>query len=127
MNKKEQKAFDDLARELEMERAMRITEKIEPDLEPPKSFAEIVNGWGFNVYNNSISKCCTSAGGHNYGGWGKTTTQQPMRLYSSEVLAYKALRAAVSKKYAEELARIDRRILGLEQSGVSKETAGDTK
>ena len=88
--------------------SLRFYQEIEPDIDIPKE--GIVNGWLYNEYAMRVEKACTSSISHNYGGWDKTTTQQPRRLYSTKALAYKALLAKMAVKYANELRAIEKRM-----------------
>ena len=88
--------------------ALHFYPEIEPDIDIPKD--GIVNGWQFNVFSCRVEKACTSSIYHNFGGWDKTTTQQPMRLYSTKRLAYKALLSKMAVKFANELRSVERRM-----------------
>ena len=51
----------------------------------------IVNGWSYNYYTQRVTKSCSNSVNHNYHNWDKTTSQKPIRQYSSEELARKAM------------------------------------
>lgn len=112
MNKKELAEMEELKTEL----ALRLYEPIEPDLLPPDvnsrepNRPDIINGWVFNVYNMSVSKACSSSVFHGIGEWDKTSSQKPIKLYSTEKLAYKALLHALSYNYAYNLRAIQKRM-----------------
>lgn len=88
--------------------ALHFYPEIEPDIDIPKD--GIVNGWQFNEFSARVEKACTSRINHNFGGWGKTTSQQPMRLYSTKRLAYKALLSKMAIRFAYELRSVEKRM-----------------
>lgn len=119
MNKKEQAAFDALREELRLAKALRWTEPVERDVMPPKcgddDWNGLRNGYDFNDYFDSFSgprvnKACTSYSSHDSRQWHKTTTQGPRPLFSTRLLALKALRHSVECKVAKILADIDKQI-----------------
>jgi hypothetical protein len=117
MTKKEQREFENLQGELIKARAFRFTDKVEPDVPIPQ-WPGLVKGWiGVGPTSNHprVEKACSSSVSHNIGGWEKTTTQQAKRLYSSELLAWKALRYEVEQECASKLARIDEQISALSE------------
>jgi hypothetical protein len=109
MNKSEQERMRSLEKQLAVAKAFRFTEAIEPDLPIPER--GMVNGWMYHVYHGlTVEKACTDSVHHHFGGWNRTSTQRPMRLYSSELLALRAGRHELEKQYAESLAEVDRHI-----------------
>jgi len=116
MNKKEKQLFEDL----KIKVAFRFTKPIEPDLDHPKlSSDEIVNGYSFNSYSKRIEKSCSSSVYHSSYGWDKTNQQQPIRQYSTKILALKAMRNEMENKAAKELYEIDKKIELLEVTNES--------
>lgn len=110
MNKKEQAAFE----ELHVRLALRFTEPLEPDVPPPGqsgNWNQLTTGWVFNSFNRKVDCACSSSVNHAVGSTTKTSTQQPRHLYSTRLLALKALRAVKEREYAEALRSID---LGIE-------------
>jgi hypothetical protein len=112
MNKKEQEYVESLKTEL----AFRRTLLVEPDLDIPESWNEIVNGYSFNAYSIKVEKSCSSGGYHNLWGWDKTTSHKGIRQYSTRLLALKAMRYEVEKDCAKKLRNIDKLIEAEEQS-----------
>jgi hypothetical protein len=70
----------------------------------------------FNSYRDyeRVVPACSSSVHHAFGRDDKTDTQQPRRLFSTPVLAWKALRNETEKRFAKELAKIDIEIQKLE-------------
>ena len=101
MTKAEQKQFE----ELKIRLALRYHEPVEKDVQIPKE--GIVNGWGFNSYTKSVSKTCSSPFGHSFGQWDKTTSQQPIKQFSSKNLAYMAMLHEISMRFAREMREIE--------------------
>jgi hypothetical protein len=112
MNKSERSKMERLCEELRIAKAMRFTEKVEPDLMPPESFGGLVNGYLYNAYysNPCVEPACTSSTSHGFGSHDKTNTQQPRRLYSSRLLAWKACRNDLEKQFSRVLAEVDAQI-----------------
>lgn len=106
MTKKEMADVEALKTKL----ALRFYPEVEPDIDIPSHDDGIKNGWLYNEYSMSVEKACTSSVNHNYGGWDRTTTQHPRRLFSTEKKAYEALLCAMSKKYASEMRSVERRM-----------------
>lgn len=118
MNKKEQAAFADLEYRLRLAKALRFTEPIERDVQPPACTdhdEKLRKGWDYNAYIGGFSgpkveKACTSSIYHGFGDDTKTTTQRPKPLFSTRLLALRALRNNVETQVAEILAKIDEQI-----------------
>lgn len=108
MNKKEQAEFAAAKRAVIVARALNWSEPVLPDIEPPKS--GIVKGYIYNAHSCVIMYAISSPVSHATG-WDKfpvkTSSQRPLSMYSTELLALKALRHAVEKECAEKLADID--------------------
>jgi hypothetical protein len=109
-------------REIELARNMRAAEQaarelaalhwsddndIAPDVMPPDKWDQLSTGWVFNVYSRRIDVACSSTVHHAVGRTDKTTTQQPIRMYSTRERALRALRVALEHEFAAELAKID--------------------
>ena len=83
---------------------------IKPNIAPPNTFQEIVNGWIASRPNNIwestpiLNKGCTSSISHAVGKWDKTTSQQPIWLYSSPSLALRSLLPEIVQAYRDEIA-----------------------
>jgi len=109
MTKKEREAFAALEKELALARAWKLTTPVETDVPPPPHSIianPLTRGWNFSAYNDDVYKACSSSISHGRG-WGKTTSQRPLPLYSTFELAKAALRYAVEREVLEKLARID--------------------
>jgi len=104
MNKKEQAMVEDL----KVMCALHFTNKVELDVEIPEPFAnELSKGFVMNEYSFRVTKACSSSLGHNTSGDDRTTSQEGIKLYSTELLALKAMRNAIELKCARELRKID--------------------
>lgn len=109
MNKKEQAEFEAMKRALIMARALNWTAKVDPDIAPPKS-GGLTTGYLINAHNGTVDVGCSSSVFHGRGQINKTTTQRPVWLYSTRLLALKAVRHEVEKQCANRLADIDEQI-----------------
>ena len=108
MTKKERAEYDAAISEARIAGALRWSTPIEPVVPIPARRSDIVNGWHYTAYESGrVDKACTSSVKHSYGHWDMTTTQRPTRLYSTKLLALKALRHALERQAAGRLARID--------------------
>ena len=110
MTKKERAAFDKALHDARVAGALRWTDPVQPDIYPPEKGGEIVNGWQYNAYELRVEKACTSTIYHARGQWDETRSQGPLRLFSTPLLALKAMRHAIERESAEKLARIDAEI-----------------
>lgn len=110
MNKKEKQEME----ELKIKCSLRFTDPVEKDVDIPDDYDTIVNGYGFNSYSMRIHKSCSSSIYHNNHEWDKTSSQQPIKQYSTELLALKAMRNKVENECAEKLRKIDVMIKDLE-------------
>ncbi len=90
--------------------ALHFYPEVEPDIDIPAYSDGIRNGWLYNEYSMRVEKACTSSVNHNFGGWDKTTTQRPRKLYSTEKKAYEALLCAMAKKYSYEMRSVEKRM-----------------
>lgn len=106
MNKKEKEELERLATIA----ALRFTDPVEKDLHPPTDWKTIVNGYLYNSYCLRIDKACTSSLYHSNGEHDRTRSQQPCSLYSSILLALKAMRNEVEMECASKLCKIDKMI-----------------
>ena len=97
-----------------------IPMEVHRDLPPPEGFRELSKGWDFNVHrvmnrwgsSSAVFKACSSCVHHGEG-WERTCTQRPVHLFSTERLAWMALRSAVLQQYGETLHAIEKRIAEL--------------
>lgn len=112
MTKKEQTAFESLQHQLRLAKALRFTESVERDVMPPSNYDGLAKGWDYNAYIGGprVEKACSSCVHHGFGDDTKTTSQGTRRLFSTKLLALRALRVEVESKVAEILAKIDEQI-----------------
>jgi hypothetical protein len=105
------KAEKELVEELKLKNALRWTAPVNPDVPIPESCtSQLSLGWlPIAAMSDSarVESACSSAGSHGVGSWVKTSSQQPRALYSTKLLALKALRYQVECNCAKLLRRID--------------------
>jgi hypothetical protein len=120
MSKKERAEFDALLDELRLVAALRWTEPVAPDVPTPKG-NELSRGYlPIGVMSDSarVTEACSSSVNHGLDHQ-KTSTQQPRALYSTRLLALKALRHQIEIDCAQRLARVDRQIEALRAVGLA--------
>ena len=114
MNKKEVAEVERLKQELRLKGALRATSNVEPDVPIPLSFTESLSkGVLFSGETSSwprVEPACSSCVFHNFGDDTRTSTQGSRRLYSTRLLAARALRYAVEQDCCARLARLDKMI-----------------
>jgi len=103
MNKKEQKLVEDL----KIVAALRWTDGAEKDIPKPRSEDGLVSGYVFNSYSYRVEESCSNSVCHGRGRSDKTTSQNPIEMFSSRLLALKAMRHEVELRLAIELRKID--------------------
>jgi hypothetical protein len=111
MNKKEQAEFDAAKKAVIVARALNWSEPVERDIPAPQNGES--KGFTFNTYSTEVLFALSSWGFHATSRDGfpkKTSTQRGVNLFSTKLLALKALRCAVEKECAEKLAGIDMQI-----------------
>lgn len=108
MNKKEQAEFDAAKKAVIVARALNWTQPVAPDVPPPPTSSTLTTGYLFGSYGVELS--CSSSINHARGKTDRTNSQGPRRLYSTKLLALRALRHEVEKECAEKLAKIDMQI-----------------
>jgi hypothetical protein len=92
--------------------ALRWTDPVKPDVAPPSAKAPrgtLSTGWHPYV-THGIHKACSSSTEHAIGCADHTTMKHPIWLYSTRILALKALRYAAEMEAARRLAYIDEQI-----------------
>ena len=121
MTKKEQKEWQDKLDKLKKEllianqwNALRRTSSVARDVKPPEGVSEYRDGWDYNVHSKSVMRCWTSCVSHgrlkeeeevaNKFGVG---SQNVKHLYSTKLMALRALRHEIEKMTARELYDID--------------------
>ena len=117
MTKKEVGAFEKMADDLRLAKALRWTEPVVPDVDiPSQENYELSTGWLYNAYMGGsgysprIEPACSSRVGHGFGRNDNTSSQGARRLFSTRLLALRACRADVEWQCAVKLAEIDRLI-----------------
>lgn len=120
MTKKEQATLDAALEESRILRALRWSEakNIARDVPPPSEWKEYSDGWSYftrslSVDFGSVERMWSSSNNHGYrddeGNIPKhSSVQNPMSLFSTRSLALRALRVELERKYAENLARVDK-------------------
>ncbi len=105
MNKKER---EQLERALTAS-ALRATSRVLPDVRPPAGSGMSV-GWLYGGESGSspgVDVACSSSVFHGYGSIDRTNSQGCRALYSTKLLALKALRHEVELDCARRLRKID--------------------
>jgi len=103
MNKKEQAIVEDL----KVRTALRFTDTVELDVEIPDYNEPNTKGFLMNSYALRVTPACSSSVGHSSTSNDRTTSQKGIRLYSTKMLALKAMRNELEYRLAKELRRID--------------------
>lgn len=104
---REAQAAIEQARRISAARRWTDDSDIEPDVPPPSGFNELTTGWVYNAYARRIDVACSSSVSHAIGRTDRTTTQGARALYSTRERALRALRVALERQFAEELAKVD--------------------
>ena len=111
MNKKELAAMADLQRELAEARALRFTQKVAPDLPAPAPSSNAkTSGWDFNSYSFEVTQAWSESIAHGNGparDRRMIASKGAVPLYSTKLLALKAMRNKMEHKAARELAKVD--------------------
>lgn len=115
ISKKEQAAIDAKIEALETMLALRFTQDYSPDIPPPtdkgmtKGYIPM-SGSG-RAYEKGVSSAVSHARTYSNDDWPKeTSSQRPIKMYSTPLLALKALRRRVELEHAKDLHRIDKMI-----------------
>lgn len=109
LNKQQQGELDNLRQALAVALAWTRTKPVERDLAPPKN--GLSNGWDARAYGGEyrVDKACSSSVSHG-DGWERTTSQNPLWLFSTRELALRAVRYELEQQCAKTLALIDEQI-----------------
>jgi len=91
MTKKEKEYVEHLENEVRLKAALRWTDPVEKDF---KSGDKDTSGWTFNSYNGEV----------------KQSRSSTVSMYSTRLLALKAMRREMENKYSTALAKVDREI-----------------
>lgn len=111
MNKTE-KAY---VEELLTLKSFNRTVEVLPDVDIPDRYNELTTGFmyvGVRSDSPRVDVACSSSAGHAIGRVDRTQSQRPIKLYSTKLLALKAMRYEVELGMARELRRIDIMIEG---------------
>lgn len=105
-----------LVEELKTKASFYRTEKVEPDVPIPTSYSEekLSKGYRFLHFQSygecgRVEKACSSSIYHGEG-WEKTTSQGAIPLFSSRLLALKALRYEIELECMKKLRAVDKQI-----------------
>ena len=111
MTKKEQAEVAALKNRLSTLAALRWTEAVDPDIPIPDGTG-LAKGWLFNGYGvwPRAEKACSSSVYHSFGSDDKTSTQGARQLYSTKLLALKAMRHEIEIQCAKKLLSVDLQI-----------------
>lgn len=119
MNKKEREEFEAMKQALRIARAMRFTTPVAPDVPPPKGSGS-TSGWLHNSYRGAAIQAWSESVSHGLGGPDRKSTgggsQNSRPLFSTELLALKAMRHEMEMDFAKKLAQVDRLIEEVEAS-----------
>lgn len=125
MTKKEKEHWRMLLEKVEIIAALRWSDNVEPDLSPEKdiekdqingiySSNKYISGFIYNSYAKSVEEWWSS---RIYSGPGLEMpeklgiySRKPSRLFSTKLLALRALRYDLCRRFARELWEIDKRI-----------------
>lgn len=114
MNKKEQAEMAELRQQLMLARAVRTTEPVAPDLRIETSSQDELSGYTFNAHNKEVVPAWTQRVVHGRGYSSSaeqrkngSATQRSIPLYSTRLLALRAMRHAIEKQVFADLAKID--------------------
>lgn len=109
MTKKEKEAHEALLRQVRILGALRFTDKVLPDVPHPKNgdYNALTKGFLFNSHSICIAPACSSSTGHNSWNNQATSSQGARDLYSTRLLALKAMRNEIEQESAKRLADID--------------------
>lgn len=113
MNKAEKAAFESLKDELYKAKAFRFTETVLPDIPIPGYVDKPTSGWVCNVYSMRVGQAWSTSVAHGNGSArtpNSSGSQRGIPLYSTKLLALRAMRNAAENEYASKLASIDRLI-----------------
>lgn len=117
MTKKERAEFDAAIERAEMLAALRWTNPVVPDVPIPE-WDKVSTGFSQNAYTMRVERMWSRSNLHGIGEYSpfKHGSQHGRRLYSTELLAWKAMRAELEMRMARELMQIDRKIKTLEDA-----------
>jgi hypothetical protein len=120
MTKKEQAEMQSAIDRAETLAALRWTNPVPRDVGIPETGYS--QGWDYNAWTREAFMSWSGTVSHGTGpapeaGKHRSASQQPRRMYSTEVLALAAMRHEIEQKAAADLLKIDRQIAALQESG----------
>ncbi len=112
MTKAEKAELQGLRDRLALVSALRWTEAVKPDVPVPAHSDPATTGWAYNAPSLRIEQMWSESHAH---GWGASrgrgsASQRGRALYSTRLLAVRAMRYEVEQECAAKLAQIDRMI-----------------
>lgn len=114
MTKKEKAEFDVILQRVNTLAALRWTEEVKPDVPKPDSYNLQTQGWTYTASayygGDKVSQAWSTGCSHGPGNSKSSGSQGAIDLFSTELLALKALRHAVEKECAARLYWVDRLI-----------------
>lgn len=114
MNKKEQAEMAELKRQVAINRALNWTQSIAPDLKVPSFDDKDSSGFVFNAHNAHVQPAWSTSVSHGVGQparmKGYSASQRGISMYSSKLLALRALRHEMELAFANRLADVDKQI-----------------
>lgn len=105
MNKAEKQVLEDALTLA----ALRWTAPVAPDL-VATDYKVLTKGYLYNSYSPRVEPACSTTIYHSFGRGDKTTSQGSRDLYSTKLLALRAMRYEVEKEAAKKLRAIDKMI-----------------
>jgi len=131
MTKKERAEFQAAIDRADTLAALRWTAPVPKDVKPPQRSSEYVAGWVFNTYSQVVEEAWTTGGSHGSGPIPtveqrrySTGSQHSRAMYSTKLLALRALRHSVECKAASDLMKIDRQIAEAEKAQQAQQGEG---
>lgn len=119
MNKKEQQQLADAIEAAELNKALRWTDEVSPDIPPPKS--GYTTGWLAFGTTGRVERGWSDSVSHGYGpapinsGIPRNGRQNSCWLFSSPERAMRHIRNRIEQEAAQRLLEIDKRIKKAQQ------------
>lgn len=111
MSKKDSANMEELKEQLRVAKALRFTDVVTPDIPVPLGDQGLSRGYLYaGTDYPRVELSCSSSVHHSFGNPDRTTSQGARRLFSTKLLALRALRHELEIDCANKLAKIDRLI-----------------
>ena len=115
MTKAEREHLAAVTGALSLHRAWRLDPQIAPDVPPPPpgGYLDYTSGWEINTHTATINSAWSKSSTH---GWGVapvkngSASKESRALYSTRLLALRALHAAMAWRFATALVEVDEEI-----------------